>query len=315
MIEKRNKNFLLSTSPHIHKGVTTSEVMRGVVLGLVPAIGTSLYFFRFHALYLLATCVSTSLFCEVVTQRLSGKKITLNDGSALVTGVLMALILPPTFPLFAAVLGTAFAIIIGKHIFGGLGYNIFNPALLGRAFLVATYPVLMTTWTSPIGYEATTSATPLAAAKFDNIITSLDKLLLGNIAGSLGETSALVLLIGGVWLILKRYADWRVPVGMLSTVAIIGGIIWLFNPSGYPSPLFHLLSGGLLLGAFFMATDPVTSPVTKRGRWIFGIGAGVLVVVIRIWGGYPEGVMYSILLMNAATPLLNRYTVPVQFGG
>jgi electron transport complex protein RnfD len=258
-----------------------------------------------------------------------------------VTGLLLALVLPPRlFPtqvaggsagaaeltwLGVVTIGAVFGIAIGKQVFGGLGSNIFNPALIGRAFLMAAFPTFLTTWTMPVtldavsaatssAADAVTGATPLAAWKFAQHMTPLAKLFLGNIPGSLGETSALALLLGGLFLLVKRYADWRTPVGMLGTVAALTGGLWLYDPKHYASPAFHLLAGGLLLGAFFMATDPVTTPVTKVGRWVFGIGAGALTVLIRLKGGLPEGVMYSILLMNSVTPLVNRFTRPRQFG-
>ncbi len=238
----------------------------------------------------------------------------MNEPSALLTGILLALTLPPSFPLWAAVLGTIFAIIIGKQIFGGLGYNIFNPALIGRAFLVATFPVLMTSWVNPFTIDAVTTATPLGLLRFQSQSTPLLPLFLGNVSGSLGETSALALLIGGAFLLIKKHIDWRTPLAYLLTVALMSGIFYLINPL-YGSPLLHLLAGGLMIGVFFMATDPVTTPLAKQGRWLFGLGAGAIVVIIRNWGGYAEGVMFSILLMNAFTPLLDRYIKPRVLGG
>jgi electron transport complex protein RnfD len=216
-------------------------------------------------------------------------------------------------------LGSIVAITIGKHVFGGLGYNIFNPALLGRAFLQASFPVAMTTWTNPntiqlTNVDAVTTATPLGLFKFEGVLTKHFDLLFGNIGGSLGETSAIAIIIGGVFLIVMRYADWRIPVSILGTVIVLAALFWFIDPVKYPDPLFHILSGGLLLGAFFMATDMVTSPVTVKGSWIFGIGAGIILVMIRNYGGLPEGVMYSILLMNSLTPIINRYTRPRYFG-
>ncbi len=243
----------------------------------------------------------------------------MKDGSAVITGLLLALILPPSFSIAGAVIGSVFAIVIGKQIFGGLGANIFNPALLGRAFLQASFPVAMTTWTYPdtakfAGVDAVSAATPLGQFKFEQIATEYLPLITGNIGGCLGETSALAIVLGGMFLLVKKYADWRIPVSFLGSVFLFGGVFWLVNPAQYPDPIFHLLSGGLMFGAFFMATDMVTSPITARGSWIFGIGAGVILIIIRLFGGLPEGVMYSILLMNAFTPLINRYTKPQIFG-
>lgn len=315
MESNQDNNYRLSYSPHIHKGTRTSRVMGGVALALLPAVAAGIYYFRLDAVYLLLTTVLASLGSEAVMQKILGREVDLSDNSALVTGLLVALILPPEIPLFAAGLGSVFAIVIGKQLFGGLGKNIFNPALIGRAFLVAAYPVLMTTWTKPAGFDAVTSATPLAAARFDNIMTPLSRLFLGNISGSLGETSALALILGGIYLLVKGYIDWRIPCAAFASLLALSALIWAIDPSGYSSPVFHLLAGGFMIGAIFMATDPTTSPVTKSGRWIFGTGVGIITVVIRVWGGYPEGVMFSILLMNAFRPLIDRFTVPAPFGG
>lgn len=315
MENDQTNNYRLSYSPHIHKGTKTSNVMRGVVIALLPAIGAGIYYFRMDAVYLLLTTVVASLASEALMQKILGKDIDISDNSALVTGVLVALVLPPGIPLYAAALGSVFAIVIGKQLFGGLGKNIFNPALIGRAFLVAAYPVLMTTWTNPVGFDAVTSATPLAAAKFSGEMTPLWRLFIGNVSGSLGETSALALIVGGLYLLVKGYMDWRIPAGAIASLLALSALIWGLKPEVFSPPLFHLLAGGFLIGAIFMATDPTTSPVTKSGRWIFGIGVGVITLVIRTWGGYPEGVMFSILLMNAFRPLIDRFTVPAPFGG
>jgi electron transport complex protein RnfD len=254
--------------------------------------------------------------------------LTIDDGSAILTGLLLALTLPPSFPIAGTALGAVIAIVFGKQVFGGLGGNIFNPALLGRAFLQASFPVKITTWTLPAfagsgayydlvtskAVDTVTAATPLGLLKFEGIGTHLKPLLLGNIGGCIGETSAIALLIGGLVLIILKYADWRIPLSYIGTVFVLSGALWLINPNVYPNPLFMVLSGGLILGAFFMATDMVTSPVTPLGTWIFGIGMGVVLVVIRIWGGLPEGVMYSILFMNGLVPLINRWTRPKYFG-
>lgn len=313
--QNKNNNYRLSYSPHIHTGTKTSRVMRGVVIALLPAIGAGIYYFRMDAVYLLLTTVVASLASEALMQKILGKDIDISNNSALVTGILVALVLPPGIPLYAAALGSVFAIVVGKQLFGGLGKNIFNPALIGRAFLVAAYPVLMTTWTNPVGFDAVTSATPLAAARFSGEMTSLWRLFIGNISGSLGETSALALIVGGLYLLVKGYMDWRIPAGAIASLLALSALIWGLNPEMFSPPLFHLLAGGFLIGAIYMATDPTTSPVTKSGRWIFGIGVGVITLVIRTWGGYPEGVMFSILLMNAFRPLIDRFTVPTPFGG
>ncbi len=308
------KILTVTAAPHIVVTRTVPDVMWGVVISLTPVVASSIYYFKWLAVGLILTCLIASLVTEALFQLARGKRITIYDGSAIVAGLLMAMILPPHLPWWAAVLGSAFAMAIGKQIFGGLGYNIFNPALIGRAFLMTTFPVLMTTWTNPITLDTISGATPLGMLKFEHQTVSLYHLFTGNVSGSLGEASALAIIIGGIYLLGRRYADWRTPLSYVATVVGLSGLFWLINP-GYGSPSFHLLAGGLMLGAIFMATDPVTTPITKRGRWLFGVGAGVLVVVIRLWGSYPDGVMFSILLMNALTPLVNRYTIPVQMGG
>ncbi|HHH38769.1 MAG TPA: RnfABCDGE type electron transport complex subunit D, partial [Sedimenticola sp.] len=262
------------------------------------------------------------------------RREALGDNSAALTGLLLGLTLPPALPLWMGFLGAVVAIGLGKVIWGGLGANLFNPALVGRAFLLGTFPIAMTTWADPAGpggffdlspslfalpfhspsYDAVSSATPLGLLKFQQQGTGLARLLIGNTSGSLGETSGLLLLLGGIWLWLRRDLDWRIPAGIFLAAGLFSLVLYLVDGSRYPAPLFTLLSGGLLLGAIYMATDPVTSPVTPRGAWIFGLGVGLLVVLIRVFGGFPEGMMYAILLMNAATPLIDRYTQPRVFG-
>ncbi len=310
--------FVISPAPHIESEDSIPKIMSTVVLALIPAMIGAVLFFGFRAVLLLATCVGSCLATEYVFQRVRKQNITLNDWSAVITGILLALVLPPKLSLLSAALGSIVAIGIGKQVFGGLGYNIFNPAFVGRAFLQATYPVDMTTWNNPFSYlgqaDSISAATPLAMMKFETVDTASWKLFLGNVGGSLGEASALAIMLGGAYLLYKKYIEWRIPAAYIGTVFVSGGIFWLSGPDKYPDPIFHVFSGGLMLGAFFMATDMVTSPVTPVGSWLFGIGAGILVVIIRLFGGLPEGVMYSILLMNAITPLLNRYTRPRVFG-
>ncbi len=314
--------LLIRTSPHIHSPITLSRLMYGVILALTPALLWGLYYFHLPALLLLLTCVSSTLITEALFRKVRGKEITLYDGSALLTGILLAMVLPPYLPLWMGALGGFIAISLGKEIFGGLGYNIFNPALVGRAFLSASFPVALTTWKVPLNHswfsvDTVTQATPLATTlpKFGGGGSyPLYKLILGLHGGCMGETCGLALLVGGLILLIFRIIDYRIPLSCLLTVLVFSTIFYL-REDNFPSPLFHLFSGGLLLGAFFMATDPVTSPVTKKGRWIFGAGMGFLIVCIRLWGGYPEGVMYSILIMNAFTPLINRLTLPLPLGG
>lgn len=310
----KEKYFLVSAAPHIRTAEDIPKIMYTVLIALIPAVIASVYFFRLLAIKLMVVCVITAVVSEYIFQRLRKKKITVVDGSAVITGLLLALTLPPSLPLWAAALGTFFAIAMGKQIFGGLGYNIFNPALLGRAFLMAAFPALMTSWTNPFSLDAVTGATPLAQMKFAQSMVSHQSLFLGNVSGSLGEASALALLIGAIFLLIRKIIDWRIPVGYLGTVALWSGVFWLINPEKFADPLWHLLAGGLMLGAFFMATDMVTTPVTRKGKWIFAVGCGVLLMLIRFWGGLPEGVMYSILLMNAVTPLINRSIQPRIFG-
>jgi len=315
--------FVISSSPHVTSEETIPTIMYGVILALVPAMLGAAVFFGIKAILLILTCVAACVLTEYVFQKARGKEVTVHDGSAIITGILLALVLPPDFSLLSAVLGSVVAIGLGKHVFGGLGYNIFNPALVGRAFLQATYPVDMTTWTDPLSRsffalssapDAVTAATPLAAMKFSGESVAWWKMLIGYTGGCLGETSAVLILLGGAYLVYKKYLDWRIPASFVGTVLLLGTIFWLMNSDQYPQPIFHMFAGGLMLGAVFMATDMVTSPVTILGSWIFGIGTGVLVIIIRLFGGVPEGVMFSILIMNSVTPLLNRYTRPKVFG-
>jgi len=317
-----SKAFLVESSPHLREKDTTPRIMHRVVLSLVPACLAALYFFRFRALALFLACVATCLATEALFFWVRKKPYSsLLDGSAIITGMLLAMTLPPSFPVSLAAIGAVVSIGIGKQIFGGLGHNIFNPALVGRAFLAAAFPVAMTTWipTATMKVDIATFATPLGNLKFQNAIaqgtlTSLKDLFWGNIGGCIGETSAVVLLIGGIYLLYRRTIDWRIPAGIILSLTVFTGALWLVNPGKYASPLFHLLAGGLLIGAFFMATDMVTSPVTRPATWIYALGIGLLTGLIRLFGGYPEGVMYSILLMNAFVPLLNRYIRPRILG-
>ncbi len=298
-----NPELVVTSSPHVRTEDSVSKIMWSVVIALLPAIFAATYFFKARAISLVLTGVLGAVITEYVFQKARDKKITINDGSAVVTGVLLALTLPPSFPLWSAFLGGAVAIGLGKQVFGGLGDNPFNPALVGRAFLVASYPVLMTDWS----VDGVSQATPLAQMKMEGIATDTWSLFVGQIGGSLGETSSLALLLGFAFLLYKGYVNWRIPLGMISTVFVL---TYAFGAD----PIFHIFAGGLMIGALYMATDMVSSPNTKNGRWIFGVGAGILTVLIRLWGGYPEGVMFAILLMNTAVPLINRYTRPRSLG-
>ena len=316
---KAAARLVVSSSPHFLNNESVPKIMHSVVTALLPATAASVYFFGWRALLLIIVCVAACLGTEYAFQRIRNKPVKIYDGSAIITGMLLAMTLPAGFPVYGAILGSVFAIGVGKQLFGGLGFNIFNPALLGRAFLMATYPVLTTTWVWPRTMEkavdAVTAATPLAMAKFEGKLDiPIMDMMLGNTAGSLGETSAVAIILGGLYLRYKGYINWKLPLGYLGTIAAFSAVFWLADPAKYPSPLFHLFAGGAMLGAWFMVTDMVTSPVTSLGQWIFVVAAGILAVVIRLFGGLPEGVMYSILFMNAFVPLLNKHTRPKVFG-
>jgi Na+-translocating ferredoxin:NAD+ oxidoreductase subunit D len=321
--------LVITASPHLKGRDSTATIMWNVVGSLLPIVAAATWFFGPSALLV----VGTSVLGAVATERWLGNRGSIGDGSAVITGILLGLTLPAGMPLWMVALGAAFAIGFGKLLFGGLGYNIFNPALLGRAFLQAAFPVAITTWPGrptswwvlrgdnfalpfmqPHVPDAITAATPLGLMKFEQQGSRLADLLLGNRGGSLGETAVLLILLCGGYLALRGYLNWRMPASILATVAIFAGSLHQIAPARYASAPFMLLSGGLVLGAVFMATDMVTAPVTNAGRWVFGIGIGVVVVIIRTWGGLPEGVMYAILLMNALVPVINRVTQPRVFG-
>lgn len=311
----QNDLLLVTSSPHIHSPDNVPNAMRDVLLALLPALLCGLYFFGLPALGVIVSCVVSAYVSELLCLKAMGKEVRITEQSAAVTGLLLSFCLPPALPIWMAALGSAFAIVIVKHLFGGLGQNVFNPALIGRAFLLASFPVAMTRWTNPL--DGVTTATPLGILKeaTGQPLPDLSHLLIGTVAGSIGETSAIAVLIGGLYLLYRGHIDWRTPVCFLGTVFLLMTVAGMVKGEGIHYPLFHLLSGGLLLGAFFMATDWVTSPVTKLGRIIFGCGCGCLVVMIRLKGGYPEGVAYSILLMNVVTPLIDRYSKQRVFGG
>jgi Na+-translocating ferredoxin:NAD+ oxidoreductase subunit D len=300
----------LAASPHLKGPDSTVRIMWTVVATLMPVVAAAVWFFGPRALAVIAAACVGALAVE----RLTGRPNTVRDGSALITGLLLGLTLPSGFPLWMAALGGAFGIGFGKVIFGGLGQNVFNPALLGRAFLQAAFPVAITTWPAVRGVDAVTAATPLGLMKFEGERTDLLPLLWGNTGGSLGETVGLLILLCGGYLAWKGYLNWRIPASIFATVAVLASIFSSIDPVRYPGPAVMLFSGGLMLGAVYMATDMVTSPITHLGAWIFGAGIGALVVLIRLWGGLPEGVMYAILFMNALVPFINRATQPRVFG-
>ena len=304
------KELLVSPGPHIRSGASISLIMYLVVAALLLPTGASVFYFGFQAVWLIVACIVSSVITEFLIKKMR-KRPFIMDGSAVITGLLLALTLPPSLPIWMGVIGSIFAIAIVKEAFGGLGHNIFNPALGARAFLAVCFPVEMTTWTKPVGFgaDAVTTATPLNPGfVIDNGMTSIYKdMFLGNTGGSLGETSALLILIAGLALVIFRVIDWRIPLAYIGTVA-------LFMFAAGEDPLFQILGGGLMIGAFFMATDYVTSPITWKGRLIFGIGAGIMTSLIRLYGGMNEGVCFSILLMNALTPLIDRMTKTKPYG-
>ena len=314
-------DLLLQPAPFLRQGVTTRGLMIDVIIALSPVVLASIWFFGMSAVLILVSAVAGCVVMEQLANRMSGQRGSLLDGSAILTGVILGLTLPPSMPMWMAFLGGVAAIGLGKAIFGGLGQNLFNPALVGRAFLQAAFPTAITTWvaqgayTGPFATRASNFAWPfMKAPPVDGIPTPIQELALGTTAGSLGETSGLLIILGGIYLIARRSMDWRIPVAIVLSTFLFAGLFWLIDSDGYPSPWFMLFSGSVLFGAVYMASDPVTSPIAPLGAWIFGIGIGLLVVLIRLWGGLPEGVMYAILLMNAATPLIERATQPRGFG-
>lgn len=316
-----NKLYV-SPSPHIHGGDSISKNMYGVLIALVPAFLVSLYFFGLGALIVTAAAVFFCVLFEYLIQKfLMKKEPTICDGSAILTGVLLAFNVPSNLPIWIIAIGSLAAIGIGKMSFGGLGNNIFNPALTGRIFLLISFPAQMTTWPE-VGQltayaDATTGATVLTLMKegaLDKMPTLCD-MFLGKMGGSLGEVSALALLLGMVYMLWKKIITWHIPVSIFATVFVFAGIMHLINPTVYVSPFVHLLSGGMMLGAIFMATDYVTSPMSKNGMIVYGIGIGILTTVIRLFGSYPEGMSFAIFIMNGVTPLINSYMKPKHFGG
>jgi electron transport complex protein RnfD len=319
----------VAPSPHIHTELTIPQVMRTVIIAMVPAFMVSVYNFGLGAVWVTAVAIaSCAAFEYIIAKYLLKRAPTLGDGSAIITGVLLAFNVPANLPWYMVVIGSAVAIGIAKMSFGGLGNNPFNPALVGRVFLLLSFPVAMTSWpvASPtLSLDATTSATPLGILKDglragESVPTLMQQMpsytdfFLGLQGGSLGEMSTLALLLGLVYMLYRKIITWHVPVSMVVTVFVMSGIFWLIDPTQYASPLFHVLTGGVMLGAVFMATDYVTSPVSHRGMLLFGFGCGALTVIIRLFGAYPEGVSFAILIMNAFVPLINTYLKPVRYG-
>lgn len=322
--------LVVSPSPHAHTSQSVSKLMYGVIISLIPALAVSVYFFGFGMIIITLVSMLSCVAFEYLIQKFILKvKPTHLDGSALLTGLLLAFCMPANVPFWMVMIGALVAIGVAKLTFGGLGNNIFNPALVGRVFLFISFPVQMTSWPEPgqwlLKYtDATTGATPLgvmkeglansSASDLMSELPSYSNMLLGNMMGSAGEVAAAALLLGLIYMLYKKIITWHIPLTILATVAVFQGILWLVNPEQYADPLFHLLTGGLLLGAIYMATDYVTSPMTKKGMIIYAVFIGLLTVIIRNWGAYPEGVQFAILIMNMFVPLLNKFIKPKRFG-
>jgi electron transport complex protein RnfD len=310
-------NLIAGSSPHIKSGESTQRIMRDVIIALIPAIMASVYYFKIQAAMLILVTVVACLLSEYVWNIIVKKTNTISDLSAVVTGILLAFNLSPAVPIWIAAIGGFFAIIIVKQLFGGLGHNFINPALAARAFMMASWPVQMTTWRLP-GWDAVSSATPLALLKKGReamgMLPPISELFVGNVGGTIGETSILALLIGAAYLLYRKVITLELPLAFIGTVGLM---TWMFSGETLFTGkfIYHILSGGLILGAFYMATDYTTSPVTFKGRIIMGVGCGLITSIIRLFGGYPEGVSYSILLMNLVVPMIDRYMIPKSFGG
>jgi len=323
--------FKISNSPHIHGKETTRSLMADVIIALMPAFFASVYFFGKGAIIVTLVSVLSCISIEFLIQKFILKgPVSITDGSAIVTGLLLAFNLPSDIPVYIIIIGSLVAIGIAKMTFGGLGNNPFNPALVGRVFLLISFPVKMTTWPLPMGFhtgysDAVTGATPLSVIKeglkngesisglMDKIPTHL-QMFYGHMGGSMGEVAAAALLLGFIYLLIRKVITWHIPVSVLGSVALFTLVLWLINPSENADPLFHLLTGGVMLGGIFMATDYVTSPMTHKGMMVYGIFIGILTVVIRVYGSYPEGVSFAILIMNAFVPLINMTMKPKRFG-
>ena len=307
------EKLIITSSPHIRSKTTISSIMGDVLLALLPATALGIYYFGMSSAILIATTIVSALFFEAMIQKIRKQPVTIKDLSAVVTGLILALNLPPSIPLWIAVVGAAFAIIIVKQLFGGLGQNFMNPAMAARVFLVISYPKIMSVYLEPVT-QAVSTATPLALIK-SGLYSDLPPLMnafIGRTSGSIGETSALALLLGGAYLIYREVISWEIPVIYIGTTFVLTFLLGGMNLYG---SIYSLFSGGLLLGGIYMLTDYSSSPVSRQGKMIFAFGAGVLTTLIRLFGGYPEGVMFSILLMNVATPLIEHFSVPKVFGG
>lgn len=319
-------NRIVAPSPHLHGDFSTSRIMRDVVIALVPAFAFSVFIYGLSAVFVTGIAILSCMLFEWLIDRFMLRRgSALGDWSAVVTGTLLAFNLPANISPWLIILGALVSIGVGKMSFGGLGRNLFNPALVGRVFLLISFPVQMTLFPDTVGVDAITGATPLAFVKealktgtpVTEIMPNIDLggMLLGFKDGSMGEIGALALLVGGIYLLIRKVITWRIPVFVLGSMGVFAAILWLVNPEQYMNPLFHLFAGGAMLGAIFMATDYVTSPMTKTGQAIYAIGIGIITILIRVWGAYPEGISFAILIMNATVPLINMYVKPSRFGG
>lgn len=333
-----SKLVTVSPSPHIHSGKSVSKLMYGVIIAMLPALAASIFFYGYGAIYLTLVSVASCVLFEYLIQKFILKtEVRITDGSAIVTGILLAFNLPSSLPVHIIIIGALVAIGVGKLTFGGLGNNPFNPALVGRVFLLLSFPTRMTKYAIAAKFDtpliistdqldASTGATPLGLVKEglkngESIATVFDKngldygnMFWGNIGGSIGEIAAVALIVGLAYMLIRKIITWHIPISVIGSVALFTGILWLINPGTNADPLFHILTGGLLIGAIFMATDYVTSPMVPKAQIIYGLGIGIITVLIRVYGAYPEGMSFAILIMNGFTPLLNRYVKPRRFG-
>ncbi|MEO5345811.1 MAG: RnfABCDGE type electron transport complex subunit D [Magnetococcus sp. YQC-9] len=346
-------SYKISSSPFVHGGLSIPGIMKGVIWALLPAAAMGVMVFGWSALFVMGITIFACVITERIFNALRGRPSTIADQSAVLTGLLLAMSMPPNSPWWMCLVGGFFAIFLGKQLYGGLGYNMFNPAMIARVFLLISFPVQMTSWPAPTPLmsdhaltlsqglamiisapfnapellDALSTATPLGQFRTETGMGKTVREALGGafqfdlmaaaggmIKGSLGETSAVLLTLGGIYLLRKKIITWHIPITMLLGCIVPAAIFWLIDPAKYPDPLFHLVTGGLIIGAFFMATDYVTSPVTPKGQLLFGFGCGVLTFLIRTWGGYPEGVSFAIVIMNATVPLIDQYTRPLTYG-
>lgn len=323
-----SKLLTITPSPHMHQGDSVNKIMYSVIFALIPALVWSFIVFGLSAVFVTLTAVVACVLIEWLIQKyIMNTEPSIKDGSAVLTGILLAMNVPAGLPIWIMLIGALVAIGVGKMSFGGLGQNPFNPALVGRVFLLISFPVQMTSWpnVSKVAVDATTQATPLAILKeglnngepMADLLAQIPKyseLFMGNMSGSVGEVSVALLILGFIYMLFKKIITWHIPITVLGTIFVFAGILWMVNPDQFVDPVFHMLTGGAMLGAIYMATDMVTSPMAKKGQIIFAIGIGLITVCIRTWGAYPEGISFAILIMNAFTPLINNFVKPKRFG-